>query len=182
MDTHTYEATDVAKFLIHTAHEYGDTITHLKLQKLLYYVQGSYLALQNHQIFKEDILAWKNGPVVYSVWNMFKHYHAEPINEPDDDTGIDGLNAEIIKEIYRKYRGFTAGQLVSKTHDENPWKDSDSDDVISVDSIQDYFTNNVYNADKMFHGIPTVEPPFPASWYDASEDSWYDEWKRGKAV
>jgi uncharacterized phage-associated protein len=182
METHTYKATDIAKFLIYLAHEHGDTITHLKLQKLLYYVQGSYLALQNHQAFEDDILAWKNGPVVYSVWDMFKHYHAEPIDESDGDTGVKGFDSEIIKEIYRKYRGFTAGQLVSKTHDETPWRDSSNDDVIGVDSIQDYFVNNVYNVDKIFSENPVVEPPFPGSWYDASEDSWYDEWKSGKKV
>jgi uncharacterized phage-associated protein len=42
----------------------GDVISNLKLQKLLYYAQGFYLAIYGKALFEEDIVAWEHGPVV----------------------------------------------------------------------------------------------------------------------
>ncbi len=43
-------ALEVSKYIIHLCDEYGELITHLKLQKLLYYIQAHYLA-KNKVVF-----------------------------------------------------------------------------------------------------------------------------------
>ncbi|MCC8462499.1 MAG: hypothetical protein LN546_04970 [Rickettsia endosymbiont of Ecitomorpha arachnoides] len=43
----------VQYFLILVDRELGDTITQLKLQKLIYFAQGSHLALFDEPLFKE---------------------------------------------------------------------------------------------------------------------------------
>jgi uncharacterized phage-associated protein len=54
-----YPAEDIAQYLIHLANlEEDDPITNLKLQKLLYYVQGFHLALFDSPLFSENIVAW----------------------------------------------------------------------------------------------------------------------------
>ena len=56
---------DIAKyFLAQADEEIGDLISNLKLQKLVYYAQGFYLALHDEALFPEDIEAWTHGPVV----------------------------------------------------------------------------------------------------------------------
>ena len=40
--------------------EAGDSITHLKLQKLVYYAQAWFLALNDKPLFEEEMQAWHN--------------------------------------------------------------------------------------------------------------------------
>lgn len=54
-------------------------ISNLKLQKLLYYAQGIHLAVTGEILFEEDVLAWKSGPVVQEVYDMYKVNKAETI-------------------------------------------------------------------------------------------------------
>ncbi|KJV73590.1 hypothetical protein OTSTA763_1503 [Orientia tsutsugamushi str. TA763] len=63
---------DVASyFLVLVNREAGDIITQLKLQKLVYFTQGVHLALFDKHLFKEDIEAWENGPVVRHLHSIF---------------------------------------------------------------------------------------------------------------
>jgi uncharacterized phage-associated protein len=50
----------------------GDNITHLKLQKLMYFAQAWYLANINKVLFDEDMQAWAHGPVTPSIWHKYK--------------------------------------------------------------------------------------------------------------
>lgn len=86
-----YSALDIAKwflnynlFLRNVDNEDTDDISNLKLQKLLYYAQGCYLAMYDAPLFKEDIVAWAHGPVVREVYDEYKAYGSGGITPPDD--------------------------------------------------------------------------------------------------
>lgn len=49
----TYNILDIAK----SHPDCGDVITNMKLQKLLYYMQGFHLAVFNTPIFEDEIVA-----------------------------------------------------------------------------------------------------------------------------
>ena len=51
-------AQDVASFFVSSFQKAGDPVTNLKLQKLLYYAQGWYLAFTQSPLFEERIEAW----------------------------------------------------------------------------------------------------------------------------
>ena len=73
-------AHDVAKYFVSLVdEEAGDSISNLKLQKLLYYAQGAHLALRDEPLFGEPIEAWTHGPVVPSVYRQYKQHGGEPI-------------------------------------------------------------------------------------------------------
>ena len=66
-----YSPLDIAKWFINaTDRDSGDAITHLKVQKLVYYAQGWAMAYLGSPLFEEDIQAWAHGPVVPSVWGL----------------------------------------------------------------------------------------------------------------
>ena len=69
------KALSVAKFLLELAEreDEPDRLSHLRLQKLLYYTQGWSLALRDKALFKDRIEAWAHGPVVKKL------YGASPI-------------------------------------------------------------------------------------------------------
>lgn len=65
-----YTASQIAKWLLSAIdRDSGDSITPLKLQKLIYYAQAWSLALPEraYPLFDEDMQAWAHGPVVESV-------------------------------------------------------------------------------------------------------------------
>ena len=63
-----HKATTLAKwFISRVERDSGDDITHLKLQKLLYYAQAWHLAHTNAPLFNKEIKAWTHGPVVTTV-------------------------------------------------------------------------------------------------------------------
>lgn len=81
-----YNALDVARKVIAATNEaVGDSITNLKLQKLLYYLQGHWLATFDGPLFGDKIEAWRYGPVVPSVYSHFAVNRGNPI-----DVGANG--------------------------------------------------------------------------------------------
>ena len=81
-------------------------LTNLKLQKMLYYAQAEYMKANNGQVLFEDkIEAWKHGPVVPSVYNLFN-----------------------------KYIRFSAWALVDETHKEgSPWQRTYRDGIANIE-------------------------------------------------
>ncbi len=142
-------ALDVAKyFLCRVDREAGDTISALKLQKLVYYAQGWSLVLRNEPLFLEDIQAWAHGPVVYEVWNHYKDYqHTDiPETEPcESDFSEDEL--EVLEEVWNTYGELSARQLENLTHSEQPWIEArkgldsgaKSHEVISHETMKSYY-------------------------------------------
>jgi len=133
--------------------DFGDTdlITHLKLQKLLYYAQGIALAVFGKPIFDEDILAWKHGPVVLSVYEEYKECGSDPIEvirTEDDDRILEAMEADesnrnVLEATFTNYGKYSAWHLRNMTHDERPWKETALNDVISKELIKKFFRDEV---------------------------------------
>jgi len=122
------QALEVARYLIKlaAAEDEPEFLTHLRLQKLLYYVQGWSLAARNKPMFQERIEAWANGPVVRDVYPRFASYGRNPI-PPDEIPEPVGLNKEeavFVEAVWGAYKQYSAGGLWNMTHKEAPWKDA----------------------------------------------------------
>lgn len=144
MKKHT--ALEVAKwFLAHNRivniEEGAEYISNLKLQKLLYYAQGCFLAVTDHVLFEDDIVAWQHGPVVESVYQVYKEFGSNGIifDEDFDFSRFTDSENELLREVYDTFGQYSAWKLRNMTHEEAPWKETVRNKVISVDSIRDYF-------------------------------------------
>ena len=119
-------ALDVAKYLLYVAFQNGDTITNLKMQKLLYYAQAWYMVNnEGTPLFSDEIQAWQYGPVVPSVYQFFKEYNSYPIDcsVTKEDIAIIGEHErDFLDEFAIEYFSMSATELVSMTHNEAPWK------------------------------------------------------------
>lgn len=121
----TMDVNHVADFFIRQADiEAGDLMTHLKLQKLLYYAQGWSLALHGKPLFDDRIEAWAHGPVCPKVWNRFKARGWSPIELSETRPGgaITAKEKKLLDEVWNSYGQFTAKRLEEMTHDETPYK------------------------------------------------------------
>ena len=136
-----HKALDIAKTFTTFVHpEYGDFLSNLKIQKLLYYAQGFSLVLHNTPLFEEKIVAWQYGPVVEEVYQELKGYNGSipPFDEQDNSYLTDG-EMELLKEVYDVYGQFSATKLVEMTHDEMPWKTTAIRKEISHQKLNRHF-------------------------------------------
>lgn len=138
---------DVAKwFLARNRQEEingADGISNLKLQKLLYYAQGCTLALTDVPLFDDEILAWKHGPVVSSIYHQYKEFEGDSIVLSDYKfSPFSEELSSILENVYQVFGQFSAWKLRNMTHDETPWKVTPKDQVISQDVIKKYFKEN----------------------------------------
>jgi uncharacterized phage-associated protein len=137
-----YNALDIAKYFIKLASpEEEDFITNLKLQKLLYYAQGFYLALHKKPLFSEQVRAWQYGPVVTEVYYNYKEHSVNTIPQPDDFDieQYDQETRELLDEVYEVYGQYTAPTLMRFTHKELPWKTTLINEEISHPLMKEYF-------------------------------------------
>ena len=147
-----YNAIDIAKKIIcKTDVEHGDTISNLKLQKLLYYMQGFHLAFFDEPFFNESIEAWTYGPVVPVVFQEFKKYKKDSIN-PDnyhDDLVLTDDEQQMFDMVYSEYNRYSAVALMNMTHTEGPWKNHGIGDVITNEELRAFFLTQI-NYDEPF--------------------------------
>jgi uncharacterized phage-associated protein len=117
---------DVARyFLRRLDREAGDTISPLKLQKLLYYAQAWSLVLREKPLFSEAIEAWVSGPVVREVWDEYKACKYHDIPQPDRESiEFSKDEIEVLEEVWEAYGELSARQLRELTHSETPWLDA----------------------------------------------------------
>lgn len=114
-------AADVAKYIIHFAHEAEELITNLKLQKLLYYAQGYYLAFEGEVLFEDEIQAWIHGPAVPGVYGQYKHNRWNPIGEDVDSPHFTEPVQEVLDKVIVTFLPIDAYKLEQMTHREPPW-------------------------------------------------------------
>lgn len=143
------DALKVAQYTLHRcAFVLRRPISNLQLQKILYYIQGDFLARFNEPLFCDLIVAWKLGPVVEDVYYEYNVHVASPIldTQPVDlDLRPEEL-AAINQQIDEKSK-LSAWDLVEKTHQEDPWKNAfytkGQGSVISSDEIKNYFKQQI---------------------------------------
>ena len=130
-------------FLSKVNEEYGDCISNLKLQKLVYFAQGFVLAITGKTLFNEDILAWQHGPVVKSLYDEYKKHGATCITKPETFEFIylrDKELTEILDEVYDTYGQFSAWKLRDLTHLPNsPWAKVEINEVLKLSDMDTYF-------------------------------------------
>jgi len=141
--THPIEA--VANEFLDLAKQHGiSDMSPMKLQKILYFAQGWYLATEKKPLFDEQIEAWRYGPVIRTVYELAKEYGNSPINRPlkgltdhyfhnletkgpYKEPRLNKNDQKTIKPfldwILENYGEYSAVELSNQTHAEGtPWK------------------------------------------------------------
>jgi uncharacterized phage-associated protein len=119
-----FPVTALAKCLLRRAQlSEGDLLTPLKLQKLLYYLQGRHLVVFGRVAFKEKIEAWAMGPVVRSIYEKFasRNDGLRP-EEIVDDTELPPEVEAMCQGLIEEFRSVSPGALIDWPHQESPWE------------------------------------------------------------
>lgn len=118
-------AQDVAEWLVWQTGQVGEYITHLKLQKMLYFAQAWHLVLTKAELFPEDFQAWTHGPVIPEVFFKYREhgYNPLPIPEQEPRLALPPESADVLKQVFDVYFEFPARKLVEMSHD-LPWNNA----------------------------------------------------------
>ena len=107
-----------------------EEVTPLMLQKLLYFIQGIYSALYGRPIFPEDCRAWVHGPVYPEVYDLFRGFKYNPIDDArfallegmaDALTDEEKSVVDLVVNTFGMYGGKVLERI---THNEAPWKEA----------------------------------------------------------
>lgn len=137
-----------------------EEVTPLMLQKLLYFIQGVYSALYEKPIFEEDCRAWVHGPVYPEVYELFRDFKYNPIDDARFallEGTADALTEEekkVIDLVVNTF-GMYGGKVLERiTHNEAPWKEArkgygdsiPSSELLPKERIMKYYEaiNNKY--------------------------------------
>ncbi|MFC6040541.1 type II toxin-antitoxin system antitoxin SocA domain-containing protein [Paenisporosarcina macmurdoensis] len=125
-------------------------ITPLALQKLLYYSQAFNYTINKEFLFEDDCEAWVHGPVYKTIYEKYKGYGYNPIEEELNVYNFRLLTNDeknLLDSIVNNFGCYSGKVLEDMTHIESPWKDmrkglradEPSNRIISKTSIENYF-------------------------------------------
>ncbi|MDE7062152.1 MAG: DUF4065 domain-containing protein [Lachnospiraceae bacterium] len=128
-------------------------VTPLALQKILYFIQGIYLARFHKPMFPEECRAWVHGPVYETVYRLFRDFRYSPI-EDDRFAILRGRSGElgeqekqVVDLVVQTFGMYSGKALETITHVEQPWLkaregcglEAYSQAVVTKESMEEYF-------------------------------------------
>lgn len=157
-----YRVLDVCRYIINYCNDKEYSVSNLKLQKILYFVQALFATktVSKQPCFEEKIEAWNFGPVVPTAYHEYKQYgsadiprisffyeydinekfHMKKVNYEDDV--ILPEDKLLINKMVDKLSDYSTASLVSITHNQAPWKNAyepGRNNIITVDAIRRYY-------------------------------------------
>lgn len=133
-------------YVISYFNEKGVSVTNLKLQKLMYFMEGLYMGITDENfLYDDEFYAWTFGPVCKRLYDYYKKFESNEISLDEDEkkfvTEIPELNRIFIESLFKIFGNWSAYDLVELTHEEgSPWSlvyvsEEETDDNIIVPKL-----------------------------------------------
>lgn len=137
------------------ADEGQGTLSNLKLQKLLYYIEAWHLGIFGTRFYdpEEHFEAWVHGPVNRTIYNRFiqsKYLYSDITLADRQDTNptLSKDDKEFVDYILENYGKYSGMELETMTHNEMPWKEARNglgvfdacNKIIPFESMKSYYS------------------------------------------
>ena len=138
---------DVAKYIL----KKQESLSAMKLQKLVYYCQAWSLVWDDTSMFDEEIQAWASGPVVPELFQLHKGKYL--IDSKDLTKGntkkLSGMQIKTIDDVLQFYGDKNSQWLSDLTHSEKPWNKAreglapgeKGNKTITLESMAEYYSS-----------------------------------------
>lgn len=160
----SHSSVAVARYLLDQASKAGRPLSPMKLVKLVYIAHGWMLGLYGRPLIREDVEAWKYGPVIRELYHEVKRFRHHPIppaalvpGEGESDFGE--YEKSVMDQTFDIYGRRTALQLSQMTHSPGtPWdviyNEIGNSFAIPGDLIEDHYARlyEKYGASKETSG------------------------------
>lgn len=144
-----YAAEVVANALLNLARTEGRALTQMQVHKLVYIAHGYTLALLGRPLTYNTVHAWRNGPVVRSLWHHWGERGMQPISQelpvPSGEPDLTGDDEalEVIRNVWAAYGNMDGVELSRYTHRKgSPWSQVYGlpSDLIPNEITREYYT------------------------------------------
>jgi len=143
-------AMDVANFFIDVFKNSDEPMTMLRTMRMTYNAQGCCLARMNEPLFEEEVQAWKQGPVILSVYRKLLPFKNNRIKKTIGDHSKNVFTEEqmqLMIDVAVKYGKYTTGTLTGWCNSPNgPWGKTYIENrrniKISKELMYDHFSEN----------------------------------------
>ena len=108
-----------------------DVFTPMQVQKLTYLCHGWMLGLYGEPLSRQQVEAWRWGPVIPDVYYELRKYGGQRMSElvdlrslgfEPDDIRLSDKEADLVGQVLEVYGDFTGPQLSTLTHKPgSPW-------------------------------------------------------------
>jgi uncharacterized phage-associated protein len=115
----------VAHHLLELARAAKRELTPMQMLKLVYMCHGWMLGLYGRPLIRDEIQAWKYGPVIPSLYQEVKNFRSNPIAalRPTGDPALNPLEADLVRQVFEIYGGLDGVSLSHMTHMRGtPWE------------------------------------------------------------
>ena len=126
-----------------------EELTKFKAMKLLYYIQGASLIYLKQRLFPQDIIAYKNGPIIEKVNKEYPNKRVIIGTITNNDINdYKKLNANkkcaaILNTVYDTFGNISTHDLTSMIQTESPWENTQLGNKITNREMIKYFKNIV---------------------------------------
>lgn len=158
-----YDPRDVANLVLKVADEIGVTTSNLAINKIVYFIHGSYLARFKEPLVDATIEAWQYGPVFREIYHAFKQYGDGAIqNMAARVDPVDGVKKVfvakvaqdrylLLEKLIKDYLRIKPAMLVNMSHvQDGPWDEAWNYEgsvnpgmSISNEAIERYFAHQM---------------------------------------
>ncbi len=145
----SHSCLSVARYLLDRADTSNRSLSPMKLIKLVCIAHGWMLGLYGRPLIREDVEAWRYGPVIRELYQEVKQFRAMPVPAehvapPEDDEEFDADERSVMDQVHDIYGRHSAIQLSRMTHSPGtPWdivyNELGQDFVIPNDLIEDHY-------------------------------------------
>ena len=122
----TYNVLDICKYILAYYKKNNASLSNLKMQKILYFLQAEFLVSKDTPCFSDPIIAWGCGPVVIQAYNQYKIYGGTLIPNYNIEDDVSHLfyeeDKELIDGILEATFKYSSVQLTHITINQAPWK------------------------------------------------------------
>ena len=133
--TGTYDAREIANFVLDRCDSLGREISNLSLQKIVFFCHVWTLTVLGRPLIREQFEAWRHGPVLPYLYREFKDNEDKPIKKRATklnksngqkelaEYDFDDSLARLLKETIDSYSKLDPFQLVQLSHvASGPWE------------------------------------------------------------
>lgn len=140
-----HKAVDIAQHFLDLAIERRTTLTPMELIKLTYIAHGWMLGLYSTPLIRDEVEAWKYGPVIPSLYHKTKKFGSKPVTDrlsrfPKE---LDVYERSLVDQVFCKYGKLGGMALSALTHENgSPWEqiwDGTYADPIPDDLIEHHY-------------------------------------------
>lgn len=117
---------NIADYIIYELNNQNIEITHLKLQKLMYFCQKYSLKMYDRALFDDDFEAWVHGPVLPKIYKLYAKFGWESIPSNSYTIFLFHKDKEIINYILEQHKFKKGKELEILSHKDGAWLEARS--------------------------------------------------------